>query len=103
MLGETIRVRGVPLSWKINKLESFLGVEGEKTTLERDLKGVSQTATITLREVPDTLRPASPQTCRKIPLGSSSGGTQRKSLTVDLDFDGMTPLYAPREKDHRIE
>ncbi|XP_044716490.1 tetratricopeptide repeat domain-containing protein [Hirsutella rhossiliensis] len=95
---KTFRVRGVPREWDLARLRSFLQERDSHLTvksLAREIHGRSSSGTVTCRDTPAVLL---------IPLDlTNSSGARLQVLTLDDDFVGMTTLFAPPDKDHRID
>ncbi|KAM4062561.1 tetratricopeptide repeat domain-containing protein [Hirsutella rhossiliensis] len=95
---KTFRVRGVPREWDLARLRSFLEERDSHLTvksLAREIHGRSSSGTVTCRDTPTVLL---------IPLDlTNSSGARLQVLTLDDDFVGMTTLFAPPDKDHRID
>jgi len=58
---KTFRVRGMPLDWNVDRLESFLGkqdgaVDPAVQSLAKEVHGRSQTATVSFHTIPVALR-----------------------------------------------
>ncbi|KFA45618.1 hypothetical protein S40293_08631, partial [Stachybotrys chartarum IBT 40293] len=98
----TFRVKGVPLDWDAERLESFL--RGTDTTsrltvhslLEEPRRSRGQTATLTFHHIPPQFQ--------NLHVGQHITKVLRghRPLTIDVDFHGMTTLYAPPPEDHKI-
>jgi hypothetical protein len=98
-VGKTYRVRGVPIEWHKDQLQSFLADHhGSHDAVIRSLAleahGRSKTGTVTFRDVtqlPKTLR------------GCLQPDVETQTLTLDDGFLGLTTLFAPPPEDHQIE
>lgn len=100
---DTFRVRGVPLEWDNDRLRSFLTDQTNSAgpciwSLTREVKGVTQTATVTFRGVPPSL-----QTINACKLRLPGESTRPRFITLDDGFLGLTTLYSPPLEDHKVE
>lgn len=99
--GRTFRIRGVPNDWDKDRLESFLAEKDGSAglavqSLANEIHGRSQTATVSSQSTSYL-----PQ---RIPLPLFSDQLRKsRSLTLDLDFLGITALFAPPQQDHKVE
>ncbi|KAK1762028.1 hypothetical protein QBC33DRAFT_582006 [Phialemonium atrogriseum] len=107
--GWTFRVRGVPRDWDRVRLESFLEEQDCASpavrSLTNEIHGLSQTATVSFRNIPPRLQTAA-QARRPlhIPLlARSNQSTRLPSITLDNGFLGITTLYAPPLQDHKTD
>ena len=106
--GKTIRVRGVPVEWGSECLRAFLEQRYTSvptiTSLAREIDGRSQTGTIVFDAFPATLQALRDGHSVSALLPPISGRPVRPQyLTLDMDFLGITTLFAPPEQDHKIE
>lgn len=103
----TFRVRGVPVAWEPDRLESFLAEQDTTAgpvvrSLARETHGRSLSATVTFQRIPIPLQ--------DLPMGKTWDisvrnrfGARPESLSLDTDFFGMTTLFVPPDKDHKVE
>lgn len=103
----SFRVRGVPTDWGRDQLQSFL--KSQENGLEVLIKSLAieageqyQSATITF---PDLLLRFQkyPQWDIVVPETFNAMATGELYLSIDKDFYGLTTLFAPPPKDHKIE
>jgi protein SERAC1 len=108
--GRTFRVRGVPLDWDADRLRTFLMEQDGSATpivgsIAPEIHGRSLTGTATFRDAPvalQTLRTG--QTSRFLLPGSPEKQSIRpEHLILDVDFLGVTTLFAPPDEDHKVE
>jgi hypothetical protein len=105
--GRTFRIRGVPLDWDANILQSFLAdrddlIDPSVRSLAQEIHGRSQTATVSSQH--DRRPPVKATTSWQIPLPPDATSSARlRSLTLDDGFVGVTTLYAPQPEHHKIE
>lgn len=103
----SFRVRGVPISWSREQLKSFL--KNQENDLNASIKSLAteageqyQSATITFPNLPSRLQKyprwdiVVPETFNAIVAGE-------QYLSIDKDFYGLTTLFAPTQRDHKIE
>jgi hypothetical protein len=114
-VGTVFRIRGVPLAWDADQLQSFVAQQEELrsrdgsaspkiSSLSGEVHGRSKVATAAFRTLPPALQADRPWSTSLPGLdGQSSplGGPAR--LTFDRDFHGLTTLYCPAPEDHQIE
>ncbi|KAJ4299611.1 hypothetical protein N0V90_004857 [Kalmusia sp. IMI 367209] len=106
---KTFRVRGMPLDWSVDRLQTFLGeqdgaVDPAVQSLAKEVHGRSQTATVSFHTVPVTLRAS--QDGRPVQmslLGNSKQLARQHLMMVDDSFHGITTLYAPPSKSHKAD
>ncbi|RYP55588.1 hypothetical protein DL771_012342 [Monosporascus sp. 5C6A] len=103
----TFRVRGVPLGWDADRLQSFLekqdGLGGAIVrSLALEIHGRSSSGTVTFRDVPAALKALRPEKTWDLTLPSRPG-MRPECLSLDADFFGMTTLFAPPDEDHRLD
>ncbi|RYP27921.1 hypothetical protein DL767_007448 [Monosporascus sp. MG133] len=103
----TFRVRGVPLGWDADCLQSFLeeqdGLGGAMvSSLALEIHGRSSSGTVTFRDVPAALKALRPEKTWDLALRSGPG-MRCECLSLDADFLGMTTLFAPPDEDHRVD
>jgi hypothetical protein len=106
---KTFRVRGIPLGWNVERLQSFLGEQNEAVdpavqSLAKEVHGRSQTATVSFHTISVTLRAS--QDGRPVQmslLGSSKQLARQQLMMVDDSFHGITTLYAPPSQHHKVE
>lgn len=103
----TFRVSGVPVNWDRERLRSFLSSQTNIAdvaikSLAHEANVESQTATIMFGNVPPQLQNVHNW---QIPLPEESDTefAAEQFLAVEKDFLGITTLYAPSERDHKIE
>ncbi|CAM1505177.1 Fc.00g108140.m01.CDS01 [Cosmosporella sp. VM-42] len=108
--GFTYRVRGVPLDWDMEQLQSFfagqLSSDGPMIkSLAGEINGRSQTATITFNNLPSQLQTRSANQNWNIELPKESEVRSRRSryITLDRGFLGITTLFTPMPEDHRVD
>lgn len=100
--GRTFRIRGVPLLWTPEYLQTYLEDPNDSAgpvvkSLADEVHGRSRTATVSFRKSPLN-------TARQIPLPALSNEFARPSgLTLDDGFLGITTLYAPPTQYHKVE
>ncbi|KAL6790837.1 hypothetical protein J3E68DRAFT_443089, partial [Trichoderma sp. SZMC 28012] len=105
----TYRVRGVPHDWNRDKLGSFLAENGfvgpAVQSLATEIHRRSQTATVTFQDVPSRLeeRLADPAKGFHLYVPSSDQHSRPRSLTLDTAFLGVTTLYTPAPKHHKVD
>lgn len=104
---KAVRVRGVPLSWDKAQLKSFLTQSDTATTgigsLAVDIDGDYQCATLTFHDVPTTLKRLEPARRCHLDLPSPTDDVDSECLTFDVEFHGITTLFAPPEDEHLVE
>lgn len=107
--GWTFRVRGVPRDWDRVSLETFLAEQDcagpAVRSLATEIDGLSQTATISFRNIPPRLQTAA-QTKRPLRItlpAPPNQPTALQSITLDNGFLGITTLYAPSLQDRKAE
>lgn len=106
--GKTLRARGVPVEWDSERLSAFLEQRYASiptiTSLAREIDSRSQTGTIVFDPFPATLQELRDGHSVSARLPPTSGRPVRPQyLTLDVDFLGITTLFAPHEQDHKIE
>jgi hypothetical protein len=105
----TFRVRGVPLDWNVERLQTFLAEQNDATgpvvkSLADEVHGRSRTATISFHNVPGPLHTLQTGRALKISLLTESNELGRRQLlTVDDGFHGITTLYTPQKHSYKIE
>lgn len=107
--GETIRVRGIPKDWNRQKLQSILLGQSKSPaakvivkSLAQEIDGSSLTATVTLQEFPAERTPTSGKSW-SFALPESDYDDETKYITLDVDFLGVTTLFAPPDDSHQVE
>jgi hypothetical protein len=107
---KTFRVRGVPLGWDVNQLQTLLlqqhSSSGPKVwSLTKEVLGRSQVATVSFGDTPRSVQKLQAGRSWRIALSASSGNQLAGSGNVMLDdsFLGITTLYSPPNEDHKIE
>lgn len=103
----TFRVRGIPAEWDADRLQAFL-TDGDSVpnikSLASDIDGRSSSATVTYENVPASLRNTPPEPCQiLLPRDPQAQSLRDEYLVLDANFHGMTTLFAPPEKDHKLE
>ncbi|KAL5610516.1 hypothetical protein FOBRF1_006633 [Fusarium oxysporum] len=108
--GRTFRVRGVPLEWDADRLESFLADHECSPgpvvrSLATEIHGRSQSATVTFQNVSHHLQAVHTGQTRSVLLPKSSGNqpSRPQYLVLDHDFFGITTLYVPPLDDHKVD
>ncbi|RKL27770.1 hypothetical protein BFJ72_g12898 [Fusarium proliferatum] len=108
--GRTFRVRGVPLDWDANRLESFLADQECSTgpvvrSLATEIHDRSQSATVTFQNASYYLQaiPAGQTRSILLPKSSENQSAPPGYLALDGDFFGITTLYAPPLDDHKVD
>lgn len=104
----TYRVSGVPLDWDREKLRTFLKRRelAEVITIDsiaREANIESQTATVTLT---NSYMQQWPGKSRQFTLSEEHYNdflNLNRSVSVEKDFIGLTTLYEPPARDHKIE
>ncbi|EHK27081.1 uncharacterized protein TRIVIDRAFT_34530 [Trichoderma virens Gv29-8] len=104
---DTYRVSGVPLDWDHERLRSFLMDQQNLTgamvqSLAHEANTESQTATVTFENA--TLQDL-PDQGLNIPLPHeyACGLLSSQYLSIEKKFLGLTTLYQPLSKDHKID
>lgn len=105
--GKTFRVRGIPLGWDDERLESYLQEmfsssvpTARSVALETHRR--SLTGTVIFQKTPAVLQRLNPG--KTFNLFLPKEGTARPVyLSLDVDFLGMTTLFTPVGEDHRVE
>ncbi|KAH6970751.1 hypothetical protein BKA56DRAFT_559223 [Ilyonectria sp. MPI-CAGE-AT-0026] len=104
----TFRIRGVPLNWDSERLQSFL-LERENwagltvRSLARETTGRSGTGTVTFQTSPPQLQELETGGSYRIQLPPGDQPSRKQYLVVDKDFYGITTLYSPPTEDHKID
>ncbi|KAK7418106.1 hypothetical protein QQZ08_011393 [Neonectria magnoliae] len=107
--GKTLRVRGVPLDWDVERLQTCLEgdtpVDPVVRSLARETDGSSSTGTVTFQHLPTQLQALPPGKARRIllPKPSDNSTAPDRYLILDYDFLGITTLYSPAEDDHKVD
>lgn len=104
----TYRVSGVPLDWDLKKLETFLMCRelAESMTIDSIVQEAnieSKTATVTLT---NSHLQHSPGKSHQFSLSEEYHNdvlNLDRSLSLENDFIGLTTLYEPPARDHKIE
>lgn len=98
---QTHRVRGVPLTWDISRLQAFLASQrsfGDALvySLATELQGNSRSATAFL---------GGSKTSGQIHVQNDVMDKPSRPVTLSLDqeFLGITTLFAPGDDDHKLE
>lgn len=96
---KTYRIRGVPIEWQKDQLQSFLaGQDGCDDpiikSLALEVHGRSKTGTATFQ---DGTKP--PKRLR----GNLQPSDVDQTLGIDDSFLGLTTLFAPSPEDHQVE
>ncbi|KAH7123390.1 hypothetical protein B0J13DRAFT_153463 [Dactylonectria estremocensis] len=106
----TFRVRGVPLGWDADRLQSFLAGHESSAgatvkSLAHEIHRRSRIATVTFQNVPSQLESLRTGQTWSISLPNPSENQPVRShpLTLDDDFLGITTLYTPPLEDHRVD
>jgi hypothetical protein len=103
----TFRIRRVPLDWSWKRLRGHLEQHDPSSNpviksfaLEIDL--LSYTATVVFTNPPLVTQQTNPW---KIPLDGSfeTPSSDDGHLSIDNDFLGITTLFLPKPKDHKLE
>ncbi|KAK7419112.1 hypothetical protein QQZ08_010982 [Neonectria magnoliae] len=108
--GRTFCVRGVPLGWDEERLQSFL-VNYESSadpivkSLADEIHGRSRTATVTFQNIPLPLQALRTGQAWSIvlPKPSEDHSTRSQYLALDDGFLGITTLYTPPPDSHRVD
>lgn len=104
----TFRIRGIPLNWDSERLQTFL-LERESWagltvgSLARETNGRSGTGTGTFQTSPPSLQRLRTGGSYRIQLPPGDQPSRKQYLVVDKDFYGITTLYSPPTEDHKIE
>ncbi|WDK13210.1 hypothetical protein CGRA01v4_04491 [Colletotrichum graminicola] len=93
------RIRGVPLVWDKNDLQSFLLMHDDchdpvVKLLAREAHGRSKTGTATFQDGTDP---------PKMLQGSLRPEEESQTLILDHGFLGLTTLFTPSPEDHRVD
>lgn len=105
--GKTFRVRGIPLGWDDERLESYLQEKFSSSlptagSVALETHGRSLSGTVSFQETPVDLQGLNPG--RPFNLALPRERTARRAyLSLDADFLGMTTLFIPVDEDHRVE
>lgn len=107
----TFLVRGVPLDWDADRLQSLADRESLTRfvvkSLAHEIDGRSKTATVTGTFQNSPLPPqkfGSDQTRRiLLPRLAGKQPTPNQYLTLDTRFLGINTLYSPPPEDHKVE
>lgn len=108
-VGNTFRIRGVPLQWDAERLKSFLAeqdgsVDPVIMSLSPEIDGGSSTGTVMFADAASLPRTLQTNSSWRISLPRSTGPPARPEyLIVDSDFHGITTLFAPPSDDHKVE
>jgi len=109
------RVRGVPLAWDVDQLNSFIAQQEELqprdgsvgpviSSLALEVHGRSRVATAAFQNLPPALRAGTLWTTNLPPIPDQPLPFGRPArLTLDNKFHGITTLYSPLPEDHKIE
>ena len=105
--GKTIRVQGVPVEWDRECLSIFISQRYASTptitSLAREIDNRSQMGTIVFDAYPATLQGLQDGQSASAQLPSTSDQPPRPQyLTLDVGFLGITTLFAPAERDHKL-
>lgn len=104
----TFRIRGIPLNWDSERLQSFL-LKRESWagltvgSLARETNGRSGTGTVTFQTLPPPLQRLRTGRSYRIQLPPGDQPSRKQYLVVDKDFYGITTLYSPPTEDHKID
>lgn len=103
----SFRIRGVPISWELKDLKSFLEDHQSSAgpnvrSLAREVHGRTKTATVTFRNVLPF------QTLHKdeiwrLWLPAEHQSPRNPYLAVEDGFLGITTLYSPPPEGHEVE
>ncbi|KAL7896425.1 hypothetical protein HDV63DRAFT_401235 [Trichoderma sp. SZMC 28014] len=103
----SFRVRGVPTDWGREQLQSFLN--SQENGMDVSIKSLAieageqyQSATITFQDLPLRLQKY-PQWDIVVPETFTAMAAGEQYLSIDKDFYGLTTLFAPPPRDHKIE
>lgn len=103
----SFRVRGVPTDWGREQLQSFL--KSQENGLDVSIKSLAieageqyQSATVTFTYLPLRLQ-KHPQWDIVVPETFNAMAAGEQYLSIDKDFYGLTTLFAPPPRDHKIE
>lgn len=107
---ETFRVRGIPLDWTRDDLQACLAAKAPEwdlgtivRSLSQEIDGCSFTATVTFDNIPHQLQALEAQESWYLDPAAPTAQDQQQSLALDKAFIGVTTLYDPPLKDHKIE
>ncbi|KAK4446083.1 hypothetical protein QBC34DRAFT_486914 [Podospora aff. communis PSN243] len=106
---KTFRIRGVPLQWDAERLESFLAEQDGSAdpvivSLVPEIHGGTSTGTLMFQGASSLPRALQTNSRWRIPLPRSIGPPARPQyLIVDSDFHGITILFAPPPDDHKVD
>lgn len=103
----SFRIRGVPISWELKDLKSFL--EGHQSSagpnigsLAREVHGRTKTATVTFPNVLSFQTLHLDETWR-LSLPAEDRSPRNPYLVLEDGFLGITTLYSPPPEDHKVE
>ncbi|KAK1246563.1 hypothetical protein MKX08_000365 [Trichoderma sp. CBMAI-0020] len=103
----SFRVRGVPTDWSREQLQSFL--KSQENGLDVSIKSLAaeageqyQSATITFPELPSRLQKY-PHWDIVVPETFNAMDAGEQCLSIDKDFYGLTTLFDPTPRDHKID
>ncbi|KAL7793636.1 hypothetical protein V8C37DRAFT_103220 [Trichoderma ceciliae] len=104
---KTFRVSGVPVDWNQERLQSFLTNQTGTTdaivkSLAREANSDCQTATVMFENTPLQLEKG-PSWHIQLPEASGTRSVNEQYINVEKDFLGITTLYAPPPRDHKID
>ncbi|KAK0620759.1 hypothetical protein B0T14DRAFT_522091 [Immersiella caudata] len=108
-VGKTFRIRGLPLQWGAQRAQLFVAehygpADPVVMSLAPEIHGGSSIATVTFLDGAPLPKPLQTGSRWRIPLPRSTSQPARLDyLTVDGDFHGITPLFAPPPDDHKVE
>ncbi|KAK7397941.1 hypothetical protein QQX98_012695, partial [Neonectria punicea] len=105
----TFYVRGVPLDWDADRLQSFLAADESSAgsivqSLAYEIHGLSNTATVAFQNTP--LPAQKSRTGQKrvlLPRTTENQPARDQYLTLDDGFLGIITLYAPPLEDHKVD
>lgn len=104
---DTFRVRGIPLDWDADRLQSVLKEHDDAAvpvvrSLALEIHGRSLSATVNFEHLPSSLQVLARGDTWDIPLHNKLAA-RPESLSLDADFYGMTTLFAPPMEHHKVE
>lgn len=98
----------MPLGWGRERLQAFLTSHENLAdvvfvaSLAREANAESQSATVTFENVNLSRWPGGTYECL-LPHEDSDSALFDQSLSIEKDFIGLTTLYEPPSRDHKIE
>ncbi|KND93897.1 Kinesin light chain 4, partial [Tolypocladium ophioglossoides CBS 100239] len=98
---KTFRIRGVPVDWDDERLESFL-TEHCSPSIPK-VKSLADQANDGCRDGTVMFQSADPPKRILLPKSSRGPSSPDRWLTLDQDFFGVTALYTPPAKDHILD